>query len=55
MPGNVTILREKIGGAFERSPSGIDKLVRLRKGEEVDYVLETRDALPVPARRNQNE
>lgn len=55
MPGNVTILREKIGGAFELSPSGIDKLVRLRKGEEADGVMETSDALPVSSRQNQNE
>lgn len=55
MPDNVTIPREKIGGAFELSPSGIDKLVRLRKGEEADGVLETSDALPVPALQNQNE
>lgn len=55
MPDNVTIPREKIGGAFELSPSGIDKLVRLQKGEEANGVLETSDALPVPALQNQNE
>ena len=55
MPGNVTILRERIGGAFELSPSGIDKLVRLRKGEEADGFPETSDALPVPALQNQSE
>jgi|LakMenEpi03Aug12_release.lakeMendotaPanAssembly.Ray.scaffolds.fasta_scaffold602352_1 hypothetical protein len=55
MPDNVTIPREKIGGAFELSPSGIDKLAGLRKGEEADSVLETSDALPVPALQNQSE
>jgi hypothetical protein len=55
MPDNVTIPREKIGGAFELSPSGIDKLAGLRKGEEADGVLETSDALPVPALQNQSE
>lgn len=55
MPDNVTILRERIGGAFELSPSGIDKLARLRKGEEADGVLETSDALPGPALQNQSE
>ena len=30
MPDNVTIPRLKIGGAFELSPSGIEKLNRLR-------------------------
>lgn len=55
MPDNVTIPREKIGGAFELSPSGIDKLAHLRKGEEADDDLETRDDLPVPALQNQHE
>lgn len=55
MPGHVTILREKIGGAFELSPSGTQKLLRLRKGEEADDVMETSDALSVPALQNQNE
>lgn len=31
MPDDVTVPREKIGGAFELSPSGIEKLLRLRK------------------------
>jgi len=55
MPDNVTIPREKIGGAFELSPFGTEKLLRLRKGEEADDVLETRDGLPVPTLQNQSE
>ena len=55
MPDNVMIPREKIGGAFELSPSGIDKLARLRKGEEADGFPETSDALPVPTLQNQSE
>lgn len=34
MPDNVTIPRLRIGGAFELSPTGIEKLQRLRKGED---------------------
>ena len=33
LPDNVTIPRKKIGGAFELSPSGIEKLHRLRSDE----------------------
>jgi hypothetical protein len=55
MPDNVTIPREKIGGAFELSPSGTEKLRRLRKGEEVDGTMAKSDALPVPTLQNQNE
>jgi hypothetical protein len=55
MPDNVTIPREKIGGAFELSPSGAAKLRRLRQGEEVDGIMAKSDALPVPTLQNQNE
>ncbi len=36
LPDNVTIPRKKIAGAFELSPSGIEKLQSLRRDEEVE-------------------
>lgn len=55
MPENVTMSRKDIGGAFELSASGVEKLLRLRSGEEAVRVLETTSVLSEADRQIRNE